>query len=889
MAGASLRKMSAPRYFLAVLAFASVGARAATASAQGDGVRSAAHRLGGPIAIDGHLDDAGWVDVPLTHGFVQRFPDAGKPPSHDTSFRVAYDDHALYVAIHLDDDHPDLIRGLLTRRDQNSASDWALVGIDSYHDRRTAFVFGVNPANVQRDMILFDDSQQDDSWDAVWSSASAIDAHGWSAELRIPLSQLRFAAQDRAEWGFQVQRVVARTGEESVWSPWPRSVPQVVSSFGTLGGLDGLAPARRLEVLPYATGGGELLEEIDDSDPFAARARARGNLGLDARYGLTSAITLAATLNPDFGQVEADPSQVNLSANELFFPEKRPFFLEGNDIFRYSIAQGDGGEATESLFYSRRIGAEPHGDPEGAYVDRPTSTTIYGAVKVSGKTRNGWSVGVLDAVTGEERAKVDDGAGVRTRPIVEPLANYAVGRLKKDFREGRTSVGGALTAVHRAVRGTGLEDELRDQAYAAGAQIEHRFGPDDLWEANLRLAGSWIHGTPEAIADVQTSIRHLYQRPDQDQLRFDPTRTSLAGAAAMYELGKFSGGHWGYGVGGDARTPGFEVNDLGFQRNANYALQWGFVQYRDDEPTDHVLGWNVNLNVFGFADLSPRLLTAGGDVSGNVTLANHWNAGGGLNLESNNRDPRALRGGPALRDDPSGNLWLFVGTDPRKRASGSLNVNASRKPANGSWSYGVNAGVTIQARSNLDVFVGPTLSVSEDDSQYIDEVVQASDQSTHYVFGRIHQVVTGLTMRANWTFTPRLSLQAYAMPFIAAGAYANLKEAAMTHARDYGQRFRAYGPGEVATADDVVSIDRDRDGAADYAFEKPDFDVRQLNSTVVLRWEYRPGSAAFLIWSHAREGSTTDGQFRLGADLGALGDAPGEHVVMVKVNYWIGL
>ncbi|MCE9576388.1 MAG: carbohydrate binding family 9 domain-containing protein [Deltaproteobacteria bacterium] len=880
--------MFAPRSLVAALAFASVSAIAPAVSAQGPTVHSAARRLDGPITIDGHLDDVGWADVPIAHGFVQRFPDAGKAPEHDTSFRVAYDDHALYVAIRLDDDQPDKIRGLLTRRDQNSASDWAMVGIDSYHDRRTAFVFGVNPVNVQRDMILFDDSQQDESWDAVWSSASAIDAHGWSAELRIPLSQLRFASQDRAEWGFQIQRVVARTGEESVWSPWPRSVPQIVSSFGTLGGLDGLAPARRLEVLPYATGGGEFSEDVDDADPFAHTARARGNLGLDVRYGLTSAITLAATINPDFGQVEADPSQVNLSANELFFPEKRPFFLEGNDIFRYSIAQGDGGDATESLFYSRRIGAAPHGDPDGAYVDLPSSTAIYGAAKVSGKTQNGWSIGVLDAVTGEERARVDDGNGVRTRPIVEPLTNYAVGRLKKDFREGRTSVGGALTAVHRAVGGTGLESELRDQAYAAGTQIENRFGPDNVWQANLRIAGSWVHGSPDAIADTQTSIRHLYQRPDQDQLHYDPTRTSLSGAAAMYELGKFSGGHWGYGIGGDTRTPGFEVNDLGYQRNANYAVQWGFLQYRADEPTDHLLGWNVNLNLFGFSDLSPQLIGAGGNVNANATLASHWSLGGGVNIDGNRWDPHALRGGANLRDNPQGNLWLFVATDPRKAVAGNLNVNASRKPVNDTWSYGINAGVTIQARSNLDLFVGPMLNISEDDSQYIDEVADAAG-APHYIFGRIHQVVTGLTMRANWTFTPRLSLQAYAMPFVAAGAYSKLKEAADTHARAYDQRFSEFGAGQVSTMDDVVSVDRNGDGVADFAFDKPDFDVRQLNSTLVLRWEYRPGSAAFLIWSHSRDDSTTDGQFRLGTDLGALGTAPGEHVVMIKVNYWIGL
>jgi hypothetical protein len=317
-------------------------------------------------------------------------------------------------------------------------------------------------------------------------------------------------------------------------------------------------------------------------------------------------------------------------------------------------------------------------------------------------------------------------------------------------------------------------------------------------------------------------------------------------------------------------------------------VQWGFLTYRDDEPTSRLLAWNVNLNVYGFTDLSPQIMASGGNVNGNVTLANHWSVGGGLNVDVNRWDPRALRGGPELRDDAAGSLWGFVSSDPRKRVSANLNFNANRKPVNDGWGYTVSGGVTVQARSNLDLFAGPMLTISEDDSQYIDEVDDGAG-APHYLFGRIHQVITGLTVRANWTFTPRLSLQAYAMPFIAAGAYSHYKEAADTHARSYDARFSQFGAGALNQVDDVINVDRNGDGVADFHFDRPDFDVRQLRSNLVLRWEYRPGSAAFLIWSHQRDDEIVDGRFRLGSDLRALGGAQAEHVVMIKVNYWIGL
>jgi len=879
---------------LIVLAILTTTARAQDpdTSIQTTTVHASAHRRTEPITIDGKLDEKAWVDCPPTTGFVQRFPDAGKPPEHDTEFRVEYDDENVYVAVHAKDNEPDKIRGLLTRRDQMSSSDWIMVGIDSYHDRRTGYGFGVNPAGVQRDLIIFDDQNADDSWDAVWTVATSIDRDGWTAEFEIPLSQLRFSPDDQKSWGFQVQRVVARSGEEDVWSPWPKSSNRVVSKFGTLEGMAGLEPARRVEILPYVTGGGVLEESIDAGDPFMRTARARGNAGLDAKLGLGSAFTLAATINPDFGQVEADPSQVNLTANELFFPEKRPFFLEGTDIFQYSTGNGDGPSSSDALFYTRRIGAAPHGDTDDyAYVDAPQATTIYGAAKISGKTSSGWSLGVLDAVTGEERARVDaDGDGMITRPIVEPLSNYAVMRVKKDLREGRTTIGGAITATNRALGGTGLEPTMHDQAYTGGVQLQHRFGKDDLIESNVRLFGSWIHGTTDAISDTEENIRHLYQRPDQGYLHLDPNATSLAGSGFLVELGRFQGPGWHYGTGFDSKSPGLETNDLGFQRLGDYYLNWAFVEYRKDEPSKNLLAWSASLNAWVFTNYQPLLEELGSNLFGHATFTNHWDVMGGVTIGNHRWDPMALRGGPALRDDAAYNVFTAVTSDTRKWIYANANLNATIKPAADTWNANLTAGVTVQARSNLDLFLGPSALVATNGAQYVDQEPDTGG-TTRYVFATIDEVVTSLTMRANWTFSPHVSLQVYAMPFVATGHYYGLKEATDTHASDYASRFHVYGDAHVmTTADDILNIDRDGDGTVDLQVGKPDFTVRELRSNVVLRWEYRPGSALFFIWSHDGEGSDVgDGRYRFGSDLSQLARTPGEDVVMMKLNYWVGL
>jgi hypothetical protein len=851
-------------------------------------VRAHAVRRTGAIAIDGRLDEPGWASAPRQSGFVQRFPRDAATPSAETHFAILYDDDAILVGVWADDPRPDLIRALLTRRDVESSADAIMIAFDSYRDRRTAYAFQLNAAGVQRDMLLFDDSSQDDTWDAVWTGAVALSATGWTAEYRIPLGQLRFARRDRHEWGFQVVRMVGRSGEQDSWSPWPRSAPQVVSKFGVVGGIADLRPVRRLELLPYASAGVERLP-IEDGDPLNDPYSVLRNVGGDLRYGLGPAFTLSATINPDFGQVEADPSKVNLSANELFFDEKRPFFLEGVELFKLPIGSGDFN--VENAFYSRRIGATP-ADPGTAYsyIKAPRSTTIYGAAKLTGKSK-GWSVGVLNAVTGPETAEtvttppdMPGAPGLRAEPAVAALTNYAIARVKRDLGEGKTSIGMSATAVNRRLDEPRLRARFHDQAYTGGLQLQHRWA-DNAWTADVGVLGSWVHGSPDAIAGTQQSPVHYFQRPDAGNVEVDPARTSLSGLAASWRIGRLGETeHWRIGIGGDLRTPGLELNDAGFQLDSNRALSFLLAEYHDNEPGRRVLNWDVAADVLWIQTLEPRLTDYGIEGNTRVQLANHWTLVAGGNVVRSKWNVNALRGGPALRVDPRMVAYVNLTTDTRKRVWFSLDQLTSHSWIPDRSEISLSLAATIQARSNLDLSIGPSLATRNDPLQYIDAVADTTGR-THFVFGRIRETSATLTLRVNWTFSPRLTLQVYAQPFIASSSYRELKDIDDPGADRYADRFRLLG--DVALVDGSYQVMQD---GATWSFARPDFNFRQLRSTAVVRWEYRPGSTVFAIWSHGRTSDAfADGRFQLGPALSDLAGAASENVVMVKANYWIGL
>ncbi|MBT3957023.1 MAG: carbohydrate binding family 9 domain-containing protein [Gemmatimonadales bacterium] len=832
---------------------------------------------GDAITIDGLMSEAAWSEANVATDWVQFEPNEGAPATEATEARVLYGDDALYVFLRAFDSAADSIASQLTRRDQDSYSDQLGVVIDSYFDRRTAFHFAVNPKGVKHDIYRFDDTNEDSGWDAVWEVGTSTDADGWSAEFRIPYSQLRFRDTAVQTWGINFLRNIARHDETAVWAPVKREDSAIVSKFGELQGLRDLKAPTRMEIAPYS------LARLDRSpgdaaNPFYSENDRFGTVGADVKYGLTSDLTLDLTLNPDFGQVEADPAQVNLTAFETFLPERRPFFLEGASIFNFGIALGDGDQANESLFYSRRIGRSPQGyaEADGGYTDTDDNTNILGAWKLSGKTADGWSIGVMHALTGQEKARIAPTVGNEYEQAVEPLSNYGVLRVQKDFREGRSAVGVIGTVTNRD---GDIADalELRSSAYAGGIDFRHRFGGD--YSIDGYVLASQVQGSEAAIARTQRSPLRYYQRPDAGHVEYDPTQTSLSGASAFLTFGKVAGEHWRFSTGLHTRTPGFEVNDIGFQRDADSFINWAWVGYQQTTPQGPFRNWNLNTNVFIAHNYDGDRGGRGGNVNGSVMLKNFWHAYAGVNLDGEGYSGQMLRGGPLFLREGSVNFWSGFGTDSRKAVRFDLNMNGNVRNESDSWNVNVSPSMRFRPSGRATFTVGSFLNKNVNDRQWVSRV---DLDDAHYVFGRIEQSTVGLTARVDYAFTPTLSLQVYAQPFVSAGSYNDYKQVADPVADQYADRFALL---DAEESGGTVRADLDGDGTRE-SFGAPDFNFKQFRSNAVLRWEYRPGSALFLVWSQGRNQYVGSGDFDFNSDMRDLFDVEPDNVFMVKLSYW---
>lgn len=853
---------------------------------------TAAARRTGPIDVDGKLDDPAWATAPVSDAFVQSYPKPNAPATDPTQVRVLYDDDALYVGVRMFDAHPDSIVGQLTRRDPTSIySDYVYVIVDSYHDRRTAFAFGVNPLGVQRDLLLFNDNDQDVNWDAVWESAATVDSLGWSAEFRIPFSQLRFGempANDQRVWGFEIFRDVARRNERDSWAPWDPALNAVVSRFGDLDGLIGVRSRAHAELVPYVSSK-VTHAPAEAGDPFARGTAAKPSVGADFKLSLPRGLTLTGAVNPDFGQVEVDPAVVNLSAYETFFPEKRPFFVEGSGIFGFGQARTYNNYQFQQYFYSRRIGRPPTRTLSAAYVDAPDATTIDAAAKLSGKV-GAWTVGALDALTPRESARYRTGATAETqRATVEPLANYFVGRVKRDFRQGHTVIGAMLTATHRALDDTAFAPLLHDRATFGGIDFEHGWDRSS-WSLTGYAATSQVRGAAGSngsIAATERSSTHYFQRPDAAYLHYDTTRASLAGATA--ELALQHTGAFASSIDFKTVSPGFEINDLGFQNRADYhALSWltGYQSFKADRVFR-----TRSIGLFGNEvwDYGGTMLQNTSSVFADGTFLDFWfldlNATVGTSVLSD----RLTRGGPLARVPGTFTGNATVGSDPRRMISVQSSNSLERDSFNGGHYFVNTTAVTIRPASNVSISLGPTLSRVTSSDQYLETIADPTAAATYahrYVFARLHQTTLSADTRVDWTFSPTLSLQIYAQPFVSAGRYAEFKELRRPSSADFG----VYGAtqGTIAATSSGYTVDPDGTGSApSFQISNPDFNVRSLRGNAVLRWQYRPGSALFVVWQQQRSGSVPLGDFDFRRDVGAIFREPVTNVVLVKITYWL--
>ena len=849
----------------AALVACALGARAGDAGAQATApavsstapataaaavVATAAERA--PV-LDGEDGDAVWRVAPAITAFRVFDPVEDGEPRLRTEARVAYDARNVYVFVRAYDPRPDSVVALLSRRDVRTPSDQIKVMVDSYHDRRTGYEFAVNPAGVKRDYYTYDDAAEDVTWDAVWDVATRVDSLGWTAEFRLPLSQLRYprrAGGGGNTFGVMIMRDVARTNERSSWPLLRRSRPGIASQFAPVAGFAGLAAPRRLEVAPYAVARNVSAPAGPNAQPARFGRAQQQSVGADAKVGLGPNLTLDATINPDFGQVEADPAVLNLSAFEQFFEERRPFFVEGAGVFQF-------GTDPTRLFYSRRVGRAPQlaALATGAPHEVPGATTILGAGKLTGRLGRGTTLGALGAVAGRERA-----GGT----VVEPAAGYGVARLAQDFRGGETGVGAVLTGVRRDLDG-GAAERLRRTALAGGVDARHRFA-DGRFRLTASLAASVVEGEAAAIARTQRSSVHYYQRPDAG-LPYDTTRTRLAGTALDLAADELTG-TWRSGVSYRRLSPGFESNDLGFLARADLQSANAYLSAVATRPR---LFWrNASAEALVTNDFTAGGLPVGRvvELNGFVELARS-SAQLSANVWADNVGAvycdRCARGGPALRLSPAYNVLVNLRRDPRKAVAPYLAAIYTVGDGGRSTLWRVRPLVALRPRSNVNGELGARYQRNRDNTQwYANEGVVGADRARS-LFAHLDQHLLSFTARLNVTATPALSLQLYAEPFVTTGRFGDYRALAAPRAAAYDARF--------------APVARPADG----------FNEKQLRSNVVVRWEYRPGSALFVVWAQGRDQDGVDaGSFGPARDYRNLFGARPDNTFLIKASYWLG-
>lgn len=846
-----------------------------------------ATRLSGPPpVVDGMLDDPAWEAGEWAGGFTQHEPYSGREASQKTSFKVLFDDDFIYVAIRAWDTAPDSIVRRLTRRDQDDG-DMVGIAFDSYFDQRTAFIFGVTAGGIKFDMIMTNNgASEDKSWDPNWWVRTSIDDKGWVAEMRIPFSQLRFERDGGDLWGVQVFRRLHRNGEMNFWAHIPKDAPGIVHLFGTLEGFRLVEPRTIFDLTPYTVSSAARYPRVADH-PFMTGKDHHFKMGLDAKIGLSNNLTLDATVHPDFGQVEADPSEVNLSAYETFFQEKRPFFIEGRNISSFGLGIGDGGIGNDNLFYSRRIGRRPRGQlglQNGAYADIPMFSDILGAAKLTGKTQQGLSVAFIEAVTAEEKAEIDL-HGTRSFETVEPMTNFFMGRVQQDMNDGNTIIGGMLTSVNRR-----LDDRLAGQmhraAYTGGIDFTRYFG-NKAWMFNLNTALSHVTGDEQAMIRTQRSPARYFQRPDAGHARLDSSRTSLTGTGGRVQFGKFGGGQWNFMAAMTWKSPEFEINDLGYMREADQIFQVFWIGYRQFEPKGFYRSWGLNLNQYTMWNFAGMNMLTGWSINGSMRFRNYWTSNMGAEFNHGMHSANLLRGGPAFRLPNQGNLWMHAGTDSRRKLYFSMSGSVGKAGEDLSESFRISGGMTYKPLDNLNFSFSPGYSSRKDELQYIRQSNFSGDP--RYVFGRIEQQVVNFSFRVNLTLLPDLTVQYWGQPFVAVGSYSDFKYITDPRAASLSGRYALYAHDQIVLQDGIYRVDENRDGAVDYQFGKPDFRVKEFLSNLVIRWEYRPGSSLYLVWSQNKFGQEGNGGLDLYRDMQELFSANGHHTVLLKATYRIGV
>lgn len=807
--------------------------------------------------IDGKLDDECWKHGNWAGNYNQFIPNEGAKPTFPTEHNIQYDDRNLYIAFRAYDPEPDKVHRYAGLRD-DIVGDMVGVNFDSYRDYRTGFEFTITAWGQKVDLVLFNPTNWDFNWNAVWKGKVGLEDSAWVAEIEVPLSQLRYSNKDEQVWGMHTWRFIDRLQEESNWERQTKTGPGMLYNYGEFIGLKGLKKSRRLEIQPFVLGELKTMMEIP-GDPYTKNGRLwGGNAGLDAKIGVSSNFTIDLTVNPDFGQVESDPSVMNLTAFETFYEEKRPFFLEGLTIFDYKFDD-------QNLFYSRRIGHSPSlAIPKDQnFVRNPDMTTILSAAKFSGTDSKGLSVGLIQSLTANEYAKITDLSGNESKQIVEPLTNYLVGRIQKGYKAGNTIVGGMFTSTNRFINDAELEF-LPTDAFTGGLDLLHHW-KDKKFFVNAKISGSYIKGSPESIKILQESAAHYYQRPGADYLDYDITRTNLSGLGGKVQVGKGSGGHWKYSTALSWLTPGFDLNDLGYMRTADQIENQNEVEYFITKPVSVFRTLSVRFEERNSWNFNGTSLGSDGELRFAADFRNQWKVETEAAYHSADIDTRLLRGGYDIKMPSAVELGVGLQTDPSKKFIAQVEYNYNKAGNNSATSWSVRPGISVRPFSMLKIGITADYEENMDELQYVATRTTVENDEI-YILGQINQKTLGLTFRADLNLSPEFSIQYYGSPFISKGSYSDFKRVTNPMADHYEDRFEVY-----------------------QGTEDPDFNFHQFRSNLVAKWEYRLGSFIYFVWSGERTGDNGFSNASFGDSYGYLRKVFPNNIFLIKLNYWFSL
>jgi hypothetical protein len=853
-------------------------------------------RLTEGFHVDGNLSESIYQQ-PGVKEFYQKDPNQGEPVSEPTEVWVAYDDAALYIGAMLKDSHADSIIPRLSRRDNDVGGDQFAVGIDSYHDKRNGYYFTVSAAGTLLDGILYNDDWSDGSWNGVWEAKQILLSDGWSVEIRIPFSQLRFEEKEEYVWGIAFERMIGRKKEQSYTVYTPRNESGFVSRFAELTGINHISPPSRYEATPYVTERAEYLNH-QPGDPFHPDSKYRPDIGMDFKLGLGTNLTLDGAINPDFGQVEVDPAVVNLSAVETYYGEKRPFFIEGMNIFAF----GQGGVndnwgfnwSAPEIFYSRRVGRAPQrGLPKNDFAEVPLGTRILGAVKLTGKVFDGWNVGVIEALTNREYARIDT-SGVHRDFEVEPLTSYSIGRVQKDFNDGKQGIGFLSTYTHRFFKDLDLRETVNENSWIGGLDGWTALDGDKEYVVSGWTTFSYVQGTRDRIFDLQESWPHYYGRPDAGHVSIDSSATSLSGFAGRYALNKQKGRVVLNAAIGFI-SPGFEPGDLGYFSRADVVNYHIVTGYKWNDPTPYYRYINLYGSYFSSFDFGGNVTWRGLWGRLNYQLPNYHSFGFYYDYGFESVDNGKTRGGPLMLNLPAYEWGLEYYTDSRNDYIGEAYWYSYE--GNDGFSHNLELYLTLRPLSNISITIGPRILYTFDRAAWINDgnnpFADPSAVSTYgkrYIFADLDQKLLSAQIRLNWTFTPTISLQLFVQPLFSSGHYSNFKELAKARSFD----FNVFGANGSQLFDSTSSngnyyLSSAGTGPSSVIeIGNPDFNKVSLRGNAVLRWEYMPGSTLFLVWTQSRYDDNGAGHFTFRRSLEQLGSAKPDNIFMLKVTYWLG-